>query len=238
MIRVVFVTLFLWCFTITCFAWQGWIYSMQGAAYYSISDSENTPFSWSGGVLGQKVHGYGVQQFYAKDGRKLGRYEGNMIEGYRQGHGVLSWNAYQYNGEWYQSSYNGKGHLRTAATQHLGIFKNGKAHGRGVRVSDGFLETGDFENDRFLGTVANPGYFVIGFCSTDREQVIAEAEKHRQLGLKPIVIYSSEWDNLAPGVYVVVYGVLSDHEEIRLLGGFSFFMEIPYYIKYSGAYRG
>lgn len=227
--------LLFFCSTVSCFAWEGWVYNAEGLSFYSASIAERTNFTWDGGTVDGKPDGSGLQQFFARDGRKLGSYQGNMAKGYREGRGKLQWDDYQYDGFWHLGYFHGHGRLTWGTSLYVGEFSNGWEHGHGVRVTDGSLETGSFEKGKFMGLALHEGYFVIGLCSKDRKEAEGEATKQQQMGLHPLVIYSSEWSNLEPDLYAVIYGILESEEEVRLLDGFNFVGQIPYYIKYSGA---
>lgn len=230
--RVILVAVFLFCFSVSvCFAGEGWIYSNQSLAYYStVNQSEHSGFSWSGGSLNGRLHGYGVQRFSGS-----AYYEGDMNNGYREGDGTLNWGGFRYSGSWSQSRYHGTGQLITASNSYTGDFVNGKKHGYGTLTGDGTLEAGQFSYDRFIDNdQLELGYFVIGLCTRDYYTAEREAQKHKSLGLHPIVANSSNWSNLAPGWFMVVYGVLHSQEEVRALDGFKLVNGISYYIKYSG----
>lgn len=218
----------------TCLAFEGWVYSNEGVAYYATSESERNTFTWSGEISDGKVHGYGIQQFWAINGSKLGYYEGEMVRGFRQGYGIVSWGGYRFEGMWDSSRYQGKGKLIKGSSYYEGDFKYGRYDGIGVLITDGYLQTGTFSNGGYQGLALMPGYFVIGLCSQDRQEAEAEASRHRALGHAAIVTYSSRWTNLAAGLYIVVYGVLNTEEQVRLLDNFKFAHLIKFYIKHSG----
>lgn len=217
---------------------EGWIYSTDGAAYYSTvySSESNRTFTWTGDVLNGKVHGVGIQTFY-NDGKIVGSYEGSMNSGYREGYGKFSWAGFSYEGEWHQSAFNGKGLMITASSKYLGEFLSGKKSGRGIHLGDGTLQVGQFFNGRFIEPQdLTAGYFIIGLCTHNKEAALQQATLHRALGYHPIVTNSSEWENLSPGWYIVVYGVLENEEEIQMLKN-SFDCPFEYDIKYSGKHR-
>ncbi len=57
------------------------------------------------------------------------------------------------------------------------------------------------------------GFFVIGLASREEARAQAEAQKHRQEGLQPRVVYSSRWSGLTPNYYQVVYGIFEDRAD-------------------------
>ncbi|EGO62779.1 hypothetical protein ALO_16402 [Acetonema longum DSM 6540] len=186
-----------------------------------------------------KLHGYGMQQFYTPSGMKLGKYEGHMNYGFRQGFGILGWGGYEYAGEWKESLYHGQGIERTAANAYKGEFRNGEKNGYGILLGDGTVHTGTFIDGKLINaSELKEGYFIIGLCSKSYDEAAAEADKSRALGFTPAVSYSSQWSNLTPGYYMVVYGVLPTMEDIQFLDNFKVHGNISYYIKYSGKQLG
>lgn len=230
--RIVIVTLLILCFSVSVgLASEGWIYSNQSVAYYStVNESEHSGFSWSGGTSEGRLHGYGIQKFSA-----WGSYEGEMKRGFREGYGTLNWGGFRYSGNWSQSLFHGFGHLTTASYRYVGEFVKGKKHGYGTLLGDGTLAAGRFSCDTFVDNrQVEPGYFVIGLCTRDYYTAEREAQNHSSLGLQPIVENSSNWSNLSPGWYMVVYGVLHTQEEVEAMEAFKLANGISYYIKYSG----
>lgn len=216
---------------------EGWIYNAGRIAYYSTAlESETDGFyTWTGETWNGRVHGYGIQTFYSDDGQECGYYEGYMDDGYREGYGRFSWAGISYKGGWHLSRYHGKGYLKSASSQYLGNFVNGEKEGRGVLIGDGVVMTGQFVNDRFNEyQELSQGYFIIGLCTRNKEAAVQEATENRKIGHHPMVVYSSDWSNLAPGWYMVVYGDLANEDELNLLDGFKFYGGFDYYIKYSG----
>lgn len=60
------------------------------------------------------------------------------------------------------------------------------------------------------------GYFLIGFSSRELASAAAESQERNELyRLQSQVLFSSEWSNLAPGLYIVVYGSYSEESEAR-----------------------
>ncbi len=53
------------------------------------------------------------------------------------------------------------------------------------------------------------GFYVIGLATREEANAQAEAQQHRQKGLQPRVIYSSNWSGLTPNYYQVVYGIFA-----------------------------
>lgn len=186
-IKIMLCLVFVLFLTTSCaIASEGWIYSTEGAAYYSTAYNfeSGKAFTWSGDVLNGRVHGNGIQTFHFNNGPKNASYEGTMVEGYREGHGKFNWVGFVYEGEWLSSNYHGKGLMTTASYQYLGEFVNGKKNGRGVWRGDGFVSVGQFINNKFIESQdLNPGYFIIGMCTHNREEAMQEAEKHRKLGI-------------------------------------------------------
>lgn len=128
--------------------------------------------------------------------------------------------------------------MTTASNRYVGIFEDGKKNGRGILQGDGAVLAGEFSNDRFIeSSDLSPGYFLIGLCTHDRDLAFQTAEKHRSYGHRPIVAYSSDWSNLSSGWYILVYAVLADKEEARVLDGFKLAGVPNAYIKYSGEHR-
>lgn len=62
-------------------------------------------------------------------------------------------------------------------------------------------------------TITEGDYLVIGFSSPDMEEANREAKRRNNSGVKAKVLNSSEWDNLNPGFYIVVYESYADKSE-------------------------
>ncbi len=51
------------------------------------------------------------------------------------------------------------------------------------------------------------GFFVIGYSTRNHEAATAESRhRNESNGFRSQVLFSSDWSNLAPGLYIVVYG--------------------------------
>jgi septal ring-binding cell division protein DamX len=61
------------------------------------------------------------------------------------------------------------------------------------------------------------GFYVIGLASREEASARAEAQKHKQEGLNPIVVYSSNWSGLTPNYYQVVYGIFANRADTTAL---------------------
>ncbi len=61
------------------------------------------------------------------------------------------------------------------------------------------------------------GFYVIGMASREEASTQAEAQKYRQEGLNPQVIYSSDWSGLTPNYYQVVYGIFAHRADTAAL---------------------
>lgn len=61
------------------------------------------------------------------------------------------------------------------------------------------------------------GFYVIGMAAREEASAQAEAQKHRQDGLQPRVVYSSNWSGLTPNYYQVVYGIFANRADTAAL---------------------
>jgi hypothetical protein len=77
-------------------------------------------------------------------------------------------------------------------------------------VKDSLGEQTEKSTDRGKDAAASTfadGYFVIGFSTRDRLAAVAESGRRNEAnGFQSQVLFSSEWTNLTPGLYIVVYG--------------------------------
>lgn len=81
---------------------------------------------------------------------------------------------------------------------------------------------------------SNAGWFVIGFGDHNQSRALKESTYQKSRGLENQVLYSSDWSNLSPGWYIVVYGSYGSQSEANskkvALDAFG----IKTYVKYSG----
>jgi hypothetical protein len=62
-------------------------------------------------------------------------------------------------------------------------------------------------------TPEQAGYYVIGVAAREEATAQAEAQTRQQQGLRPRVVYSSNWSGLTPNYYLVVYGVFANRAD-------------------------
>lgn len=82
-----------------------------------------------------------------------------------------------------------------------------------------------------------PGYLVIGTCSHDQQAVLKEMEQRNRSGFQTYVIYSSDWSNLAPGWYALIYGNCKDVKTANAVANDVRSRGIDVYIKHSGQHK-
>lgn len=84
---------------------------------------------------------------------------------------------------------------------------------------------------------AGAGYLVIGLCSQDSEDISHESDLRNKSGFKTYMINSSDWSNLAPGWYALVYGKYSSEEEANSAANDIKSRGIDVYVKHSGRHN-
>jgi len=82
-----------------------------------------------------------------------------------------------------------------------------------------------------------PGYFVIGLSSREQADAIQEMERRNQTGHQTHVTYSSQWSDLSPGYYVLVYGVFDTIAEATAAANELKSRDAQVYVKYSGSLK-
>ena len=80
-----------------------------------------------------------------------------------------------------------------------------------------------------------PGYMVIGLSASEQADAMREMERRNQAGHQTRVAYSSEWSDLSPGYYMVVYGTFDTMAEATAAADELKSRDIQAYVKYSGA---
>lgn len=87
------------------------------------------------------------------DRASQGVYEGDLVDGVRDGQGTLTWDGYRYEGRFRAGLMHGDGVLATpTGAVYRGQFRNGLRHGRGtLRLRSGDTYSGDFEFDVIAG---------------------------------------------------------------------------------------
>jgi hypothetical protein len=83
-------------------------------------------------------------------------------------------------------------------------------------------------------TTLTKGFFVIGFADYDKNKVVKESARQKASGVANQITYSSDWSDLEPGWYIIVYGVYTTHLEAESRKEFLERQKINTYIKYSG----
>ena len=84
-------------------------------------------------------------------------------------------------------------------------------------------------------STSRPGYFVIGLSSREQADAVREMERRNQAGHHTHVAYSSEWSDLSPGFYVVVYGVFDAMADATAAANELKSRDVQVYVKYSGS---
>ncbi len=84
---------------------------------------------------------------------------------------------------------------------------------------------------------SNPSYFVIGLSSREQADAIQEMERRNQTGYQTHVTYSSDWSDLSPGYYVVVYGVFDTMTKATTAANELKSREVQVYVKYAGSLK-
>lgn len=129
----------------------GWIAdSTTGCKIWNPKPAPNEAITWNGACADGFAQGQGVVQWFT-DGQANDRFEGEYLDGRRNGHGVFIWasgNRYdgsfkddhrtgrgvltwakkgeRYEGEWRDNKPNGRGTMTTAdGKAYVGIWKNG-----------------------------------------------------------------------------------------------------------------
>ncbi len=82
---------------------------------------------------------------------------------------------------------------------------------------------------------SKPGYFVIGLSSREQADAMQEMERRNQTGHQTRVTYSSDWSDLSPGFYVVVYGVFDTLTEATAAANDLKSRNVQVYVKYAGS---
>lgn len=84
---------------------------------------------------------------------------------------------------------------------------------------------------------AGGGYLVIGLCSKDPQDISRESDLRNKSGFKTYMINSSDWSNLAPGWYALVYGKYGSEEEANSAANDIKSKGIDVYVKHSGRHN-
>ncbi|HUD01709.1 MAG TPA: hypothetical protein VMR37_05245 [Rhabdochlamydiaceae bacterium] len=93
-------------------------------------------------------HGRGVMQYARQKDPSYQRYEGEFVNGLRQGQGTMSWtNGNIYEGGWENNDRQGRGHIIYAdGRDYQGAYDKNQIHGQGVmRYPDGGVYSGSWE---------------------------------------------------------------------------------------------
>lgn len=139
---------------------------------------EVTDFVWHGGyytgtISNLKPNGDG--RFLSSDSTWM--IEGSFVDGVLSGHGIkkiissftteglITVDYVEYEGEWQNGRYHGKGELKNAYGSYKGDFKDGNRHGEGIfRWDKGDKYTGEWVNDK------RTGYGVYEWPNGDRHE--------------------------------------------------------------------
>ncbi len=147
----------------------GWVADAKGCRVWRQHPRATLTLSWSGPCVRGVAAGHGVLEWY-EDGRREGRYEGDLKAGHYDGHGAYGWangdrywgelsndaesghgffawaSGDRYDGEWRQGLRSGQGvYLWADGSRYEGGWKDGRAEGRGTyRQAGGESYTGSW----------------------------------------------------------------------------------------------
>lgn len=113
-------------------------------------DKDGDKYEYMGPLAKGRPHGRGSARFIESGNR----YEGEFVNGFRQGRGVYTWpSGARYEGEFANDAFNGRGvYAWRNGTRYEGGFADGKFDGQGVYVkSDGDRYEGRFAGNAFHG---------------------------------------------------------------------------------------
>ncbi len=110
--------------------------------------------SYTGPTQNGQPHGRGVLRFSSSNENKRERYEGEFVNGQRDGQGVMTWTTGEmYKGNWASNQMKGRGHMREVnGSVYEGEFDNSMRNGQGVTTAaDGNVTKGSYQNDELNG---------------------------------------------------------------------------------------
>jgi hypothetical protein len=113
----------------------GWIADAHGCKVWVGDRTPDEPVVWSGACRDGFAQGRGVLQWF-RDGRLVGRTDGELRDGKLSGHGVsVLANGNRYDGEWQDGNRNGHGVFVWAnGNRYDGEFRHDHRNGHGVSV--------------------------------------------------------------------------------------------------------
>lgn len=127
----------------------GWIAdSTTGCKVWNPAPEPNEAIAWSGACTDGFARGQGVVQWF-KDGQANDRFEGEYLDGRRNGHGVFTWaNRDRYDGGFSDDNRAGRGVFTWAkGDRYEGEFRDNKPNGRGkMTTADGKTYAGTWKN--------------------------------------------------------------------------------------------
>jgi hypothetical protein len=128
----------------------GWsVDSRTGCWVWNDTPEANDTVTWSGGCAPDgRSAGHGVIEWRSDD--KVSRYDGEVREGKRNGHGVADTVGAHYDGEWRDDRANGHGVIIWAnGDRYDGEFRDGQPNGHGVGLgTDGTRYEGELANGK------------------------------------------------------------------------------------------
>ena len=128
----------------------GWaVDARAGCWVWNDTPELNDTVTWSGGCgTDGRATGHGVIEWHGDD--KVSRYEGDVSEGKRNGHGLADSGGAHFEGEWRDDRANGHGVIIWAnGDRYDGEFRDGQPNGHGVGIAtDGTRYEGELANGK------------------------------------------------------------------------------------------
>jgi hypothetical protein len=135
--------------------WRSGKYHKSG--HLKLCKEDKTVLLYHGGFRDGEFHGKGILNLKNSNNDFYEDYDGSFFEGKFEGQGVYvkteKGNTTKYSGSFLKSKFNGKGHLVLPdGTEYIGMFKDGRKHGKGVLDTKAFKYRGQFFMDAFHTT--------------------------------------------------------------------------------------
>jgi hypothetical protein len=129
----------------------GWTEAGNDCFVWNQNPAAGETATWSGGCKDRRATGKGTLVW--RDGTAEQRYEGGMLDGRMNGHGIYTFaNGDRYDGEFKNDDFDGVGTLVEGQSRYEGQWKAGKKNGRGILVTpDGTRIEGEFKDDAVDG---------------------------------------------------------------------------------------
>lgn len=151
--------------------WEDGLRNGYGTDYYADGRI------YEGNFLRDKKHGKGKMTFSSNDSSSRRYYDGDWVNGIRQGNGVMYWN----DGEWYKGGWvkgykHGKGEIHYPnGNKFVGMFSEGKRDGDGTFYwTDGDYEVSYYRNGKMNGFTTfywnNGQCYTKGYCENGERE--------------------------------------------------------------------